>query len=214
MYMSFVPMKTVKNIGLPIFLGFPFLMKLLPRDVILGEVFMWFLFLMLIGWIYLAEKRTLTSIGWKKVTPKMVLLAIGLGLVLFVLFGLLSTGIQAVGLPLNKEVAEMFTRQPFYFLMLVALRAGVVEEVLYRGYAIERIEELTNSRLLAGFFPLIIFVLLHLSWGVGHLLFVFIVGGLFTLIYFRMRNVVFNVIAHFTVDVVVMIVLPMMVEGG
>lgn len=197
-------------IGLLVFLGFPFLLQLLPLDLMLGEVGWWLLLLFIILWIYLVEKGTIASIGWKKLTVKTIFGALGLGLALFILFGILTAVIQAIGLELNQEMAELFASQPTPVLILVALRAGVVEEVLYRGYAFERINDLTKSKFLAGLVPLIIFTLVHLAWGVGHLVFVFIAGGLFTIVYAAKRNLVLNIIGHFTVDIIVLLVLPML----
>ena len=195
-------------IGLPVFLGFPFLLKLLPLDLMLGEVGMWLLLLCIILWIYFVEKQTIVSIGWKKITRKTIFAGLGLGLILFILFGIITTVIQLIGLELNQEMAELFASQPLPILILIALRAGVVEEVLYRGYAFERINDLTKSKFLAGLVPLIIFTLAHLTWGVGHLAFVFIAGGLFTLLYAKKRNLALVIIAHFIVDVIALVVLP------
>lgn len=197
-------------IGLIVFLGFPFLLKILPLNLVLGEVGMWLLLLLIMLWIYFVEKRTIASIGWKKLTVKTILAGIGIALVLFIIFGISNVLIQKLGLELNKDVAELIASQSMPFLILIALRAGVVEEVLFRAYAYERIYELTKSKFVAGFVPLIIFVLAHLSWGVGHLLFVFIAGGLFTILYISKRNLALNIIAHFTVDVLALVALPLM----
>ena len=137
-------------------------------------------------------------------------MAIGLGLVLFVVFGIATTVIQKLGLELNQEVAEMISSKSVPVLFLLALRAAVVEEVLYRAYAFERINELTKSKWVAGLVPLIMFMLVHLSWGIGHLLFIFVAGGLLTLMYVSKRNLALNIIAHFTVDIIALFVLPMM----
>ncbi len=197
-------------IGLLVFLAFPFLLKLLPLNLLLGEVGMWLLLLFIISWIYFVEKRTIASIGWKKLTAKTILGGLGLGLVLFILFGISMTVIQATGLELNQEMAQLFASQPFPLLLLIALRAGVVEEVLFRGYAFERIYELTKSKWIAALVPLIIFTLAHLAWGVGHLVFVFIGGGLFTIVYISKRNLALIIIAHFTTDVIALLVLPLL----
>ena len=130
------------------------------------------------------------------------------------LFGVITTIIQIIGLEFNQDVAQLFADQPFAFLVLIALRAAVVEEVLFRGYAFERIHELTKSKWLAALIPVIIFMLLHLPWGVGHLVFVFIVGGLFMLTYISKRNLALIVTAHFTVDVLAMAVLPIIMEAA
>ncbi len=197
-------------IGLIAFLVFPFLFMLLPLDLFSGEVAFWLLLILIVLWIYLVEKKTITSIGWKKITLKTVFGALGFGLALFILFGLITTGIQAAGLELNQEMATLFASQPPIVLILIALRAGVVEEVLYRGYAFERIYGLTKSKFIAGLIPLIIFTLMHLAWGVGHLVFVFIAGGLFTIVYASKRNLVVNIIGHFTVDIIALLVLPIL----
>ncbi|HEY5690909.1 MAG TPA: CPBP family intramembrane glutamic endopeptidase, partial [Cyclobacteriaceae bacterium] len=101
----------------------------------------------------------------------------------------------------------------FLVLMLISLRAAVVEEVLYRGYAFERINELIKSKWIAALIPVIIFMLMHLSWGIGHLIFVFFAGGLFMLVYISKRNLGLVMIAHFVTDVLAMLVLPMMLEA-
>ena len=197
-------------IGLLVFLSIPFLLQLMPLTYMLAELGFWLLLLVMILWIYFVEKRTITSIGWKKLTIKTTLVAIGLGFVLFIVFGISNVVIQAIGLELNQEVAQMITGKSIPVLFLLVLRAAVVEEVLYRAYAFERINELTNSKWVAGLVPLIMFMLVHLSWGIGHLLFIFVAGGLLTLMYVSKRNLALNIIAHFTVDVIALAVLPMM----
>jgi len=197
-------------IGLLVFLSIPFLLQVMPLTYMLEELIFWLLLLVMILWIYFVEKRTIASIGWKKMTIKLTFVAIGLGLVLFVIFGISNVAIQAIGLELNQEIAEMISSKSIPVLILLALRAAVVEEVLFRGYAFERINELTKSKWVAGLVPLIIFMLLHLSWGIGHLLFVFIAGGLLTLMYVSKRNLALNIVVHFTVDVIAIVVLPMM----
>ena len=197
-------------IGLIVFLSIPFLLQLMPLTYMLAELGFWLLLLVMILWIYFVEKRTITSIGWKKLTIKMTFVAIGLGLVLFIVFGIANVVIQKLGLELNQEIAKMISGKSIPVLFLLILRAAVVEEVLYRAYAFERINELTKSKWVAGLVPLIMFMLVHLSWGIGHLLFIFVAGGLLTLMYVSKRNLALNIIAHFTVDVIALAVLPMM----
>jgi membrane protease YdiL (CAAX protease family) len=200
-------------IGLLVFLSFPFLLQFLQLDLLLFEAAMWLLLLLIILWIYFVEKKTFASIGLKKLTVKMTFWAIGLGLVIFILFGFITTAITAMGLELNQEIAQLIAGQPFPVLLLIALRAAVVEEVLYRGYAFERINQLTNSKWIAALVPVIIFTLVHMSWGVGHLLFVFVAGGLFMLVYISKRNLGMIMIAHFITDVIALLVLPLLLRS-
>lgn len=202
-------------IGLVVFLGTPFLLKYLHiEDILLREVGVWLLLLLsIILWIYFVEKRDFTSIGWKKITTKTIFAGIGIGLVAFILFGISNVIIQVVGLELNQEAGELFASQPFLVLVVLSLRAAIAEEVLYRGYAYERIKELTKSKWIAALVPVFLFMLVHMSWGIGHLVFVFFAGGLFMLVYISKRNLGLVMIAHFVTDVVAMLVLPMMLEG-
>lgn len=204
-------MKT--SIGLLGFLAFPFLLQFLRLDLKLFEGSMWLLLSLIILWIYFVEKRTITSIGWKKLTAKTVLLGIGLGFVVFILFGVLTAAIRVMGLELNQETAALIASQPFPFLLLIALRAAVVEEVLYRGFAFERIYDLTKSKWLAGLIPVLIFTLVHYSWGIGHLVFVFFAGGIFMLVYISKRNLGLIMIAHFITDVIALLVLPVLLNS-
>lgn len=204
-------MKT--SIGLLGFLAFPFLLQFLRLDLKLFEGSMWLLLSLIILWIYFVEKRTITSIGWKKLTAKTVLLGIGLGFVVFILFGVLTAAIRVMGLELNQETAALIASQPFPFLLLIALRAAVVEEVLYRGFAFERIYDLTKSKWLAGLIPVLIFTLVHYSWGIGHLVFVFFAGGIFMLVYISKRNLGLIMIAHFITDVIALLVLPLLLNS-
>ena len=59
------------------------------------------------------------------------------------------------------ETGKAFDKLPTWLLSLIVLRAGVVEELCYRGYAIERLHALGRPRWVAAGVPLLIF-------GVGH----------------------------------------------
>ena len=204
-------MKNIKTIiGLLLFLGYPFLLRLFPIDLFLHEVAMWLLLPLILLWIYLVEKRKIGSIGLKNISVKMIFGGIGLGLVLFIIFGISTVGIQTIGLELNQDMAKLIVSQSIPFLILLSIRAAIVEEIVFRGFAFERITELTNSKLLAIILPLIVFTLAHISWGVGHLVFVFIAGGLFAIIYSVTRNLALVIIAHFVTDIVAIVVLPLL----
>lgn len=200
-------------IGLLLFFGYPFLLKLLKLDLWHGEIAWWFLLVLMLAWIFRVEKRDLSSVGWQRMNLKSILTGIGLGLVLFIVFGIVTTVIQALGLELNQEVGQLIASQPFPLLLLIALRAGIVEELLYRSFSFERILELTGKKWLAALLPVLMFTLVHLNWGVGHLFFVFIGGMLFMSMYMAKRNLGMIIIAHFTTDVFALLVIPLMVAG-
>jgi len=86
-------------------------------------------------------------------------------------------------------------------LAISVVRAGVSEEVLFRGYPIERLLSLTGSRGVAALLPLALFALAHVgSWGWAHLIVAAFGGAMLTWLYFWKRNLWVNIVAHIVVD--------------
>jgi membrane protease YdiL (CAAX protease family) len=81
------------------------------------------------------------------------------------------------------------------------LRAAVFEEVCYRGYTIERVQELSGSRVLAFVVSVAGFTLAHAGyWGWGALLIPAFGGVIFAALYLWRRDLTCNMIAHFVAD--------------
>ncbi len=95
---------------------------------------------------------------------------------------------------------------------LTVARAGIAEEIFYRGYAIERIQALTGSRWLAALIPLIAFAAFHYPQGLPGIAIAFLLGAILTGFYLWKRNLVANIFAHFLVDFVPNVLLPLL--GG
>lgn len=55
-----------------------------------------------------------------------------------------------LGVTVNQVALARVTHNSVWLILLMVSRAGVVEEILYRGYAIERIEQLSGSKWPAG----------------------------------------------------------------
>lgn len=124
---------------------------------ILGRESAIFLLVGLLLWIVKRwENLPLASIGLRVTLWRKSLLR-GLGLAVIMLaatVGLYLT-LRAVGIHLGEERANAF--HPSLLIVTVSmLRAGIAEEIFYRGYAIERLQSLTGSKLWAALLPLII----------------------------------------------------------
>jgi len=131
-----------------------------------------------------------------------VVLAVTVGLYLL---------LRKVGVHLGEERGSVF--HPSLLVVTVSmLRAGVAEETFYRGFAIERLQSITGSKLLAGLVPLTIFAMSHFRQGIGGIVAVFVVGGILTVAYMKFRDLVANITAHFLGDFVLNVVLPLV--GG
>jgi uncharacterized protein len=90
---------------------------------------------------------------------------------------------------------------PLWWRFISTIRAAVIKEVLFRGYALERIEELSGSRIVAVVVSCAVFTLAHVSrWGWSHELIVAVGGLAFSLLYLWRRNLWANIIVHFIAD--------------
>jgi hypothetical protein len=84
-----------------------------------------------------------------------------------------------------------------------SVRAAVHEELFYRGFAIERLAEITGLLWLAGLISVVAFTYAHLSyWGWAHLIVAGYGGLVLTVMYLWRRDLASNMIAHFLTDAV------------
>jgi CAAX protease family protein len=95
-----------------------------------------------------------------------------------------------------------FEKLPLWLITLIVLRAGVVEELFYRGYAIERLRMVGLGRFWSVTIPLVIFSLGHWSGGAANILIGFAAGIILTGFYLWRRDLVANMIGHGLVDFV------------
>ena len=152
------------------------------------------------------EKRPLASIGFRKPSLRDGLSGIGCAILVMVVLSVVYYLVFPL-LHVNEDpqINKVFNN-PAWWLALSVLRAGVSEEVLFRGYPIERLQELTGSRALAALLPLVLFALAHVApWGWAHMLVAGIGGALLTLLYMWRRNLWANIFAHCIVDGVAVI---------
>jgi uncharacterized protein len=181
---------------------------------VLGREFAIFLLVGLLLWIVKRwELQPLTSIGLRVNTLRTSLLR---GLLLAVILLAVTVGLylllRRLGVHLGEDHGSVF--HPALWVVTVSmLRAGVAEEIFYRGFAIERLQSLTGSKLLAWLVPLTIFAVSHYRQGVGGIVAVFVLGGILTVFYIKFRDLLANMTAHFLADFVLNVVLPL-VSGG
>jgi membrane protease YdiL (CAAX protease family) len=95
-----------------------------------------------------------------------------------------------------------FEKLPLWLITAIVFRAGVVEELFYRGYAIERLRMIGLGRFWSVAIPLVIFSLGHWSGGAANILIAFAAGLILTAFYLWRRDLVANMIGHGLVDFV------------
>lgn len=145
------------------------------------------------------ERLPLTSIGLRtSVWWKSVLW----GLVTMVLCG----GVAAVLVQLtgygHGPGSSAMDRLPLWLIVVIVFRAGIVEELFYRGYAIERLQAVGLGRAASAVLPLLVFAIAHYTGGAANILIALVLGAILTGFYLWRRDLVANIIAHTLVDLV------------
>ena len=176
--------------------------------IVVREIAILTLVALLLWIIRSGERLPLSSIGLKRQPLGPVILWSVLTMVAFAaaLFFCLGLLLPALGLSYGSQGGPAVS---LGVTTLVVMRAGLAEEVFYRGFAIERIEALTGSRPIAAAIPLVMFAGFHFSQGIAGVIIAFFVGAAATAIYLWRRNLVILIAAHFTLDFVPNVLIPL-----
>lgn len=168
----------------------------------------WACCLALLALVFWWEQRTLASIGIAAGNHVAWLGGAALGLTMLALSVIGVVQARRMGKDDQSEGLMQLAAMPLWFRCAVPLTAGITEEILFRGYPIERLHELTGSLWLAALIPLAVFTLAHLgSWSWKHLIGVGLAGTLLTGLYLWQRDLIACMIAHALIDSV-LIFLP------
>ncbi len=164
-----------------------------------SEIGWWLFGLLLVAYIVVVERQSLSSVGTLKFSRSTFsTAAIGFLLALtgVAVFGLITqfTGLDPVST--EKRLNETATA-PRWWLFFVFLRAGVIEELIFRGFLISRAIDLGASRGLALFISTFLFTLLHaLFWPGPALILVAFTGLALGIIFIWKRDLLACIIAH------------------
>jgi membrane protease YdiL (CAAX protease family) len=165
------------------------------------EAIWWTIVMLVLVYVRLIERRPLASIGLISMGVKDIFIGILTGIIIVVGLGVIYYGLfPALSLNEDNQVNQLIAT-PFLWRFFSVIRAAVGEEILFRGYAIERLQEITGSKFAAAVFSCTIFTLEHVGpWGWSHLLLAGFGGIILTVLYLWRRNLWVNIVAHFIVD--------------
>ena len=176
----------------------------------LEQVALWLLCGGVIGIVVFWEKRSLDSLWvrpfeWASLVWAGVLV-VGTIVLIFPATEWIRSRVGLAGYAAGMETALV---DPMWLRVFAVLTAGVVEEVLFRGYAVTRLARLTGSVTWAVVLSSAVFAALHLPvWGGGPSL-AFFVGGLATTTFFvRRRDLLAMIIAHVAIDAWALVITP------
>lgn len=172
--------------------------------LLVHEALWWSYAAIVVLWLRFGEGLPLSSIGLRRPGWKTLVFALLAAVVLLSVFVVQSLVIVPMfHLDASRVVVErnLIMARPFWYRLLMVLRAAVVEEILFRGYMIEKVRQLTGSTVLAVVVSVVAFTYMHLSgWGAVHLIPVFAGGVIFALLYVWRRDLPSNMLAHFITD--------------
>src|SRR5215472_10207364 len=166
-------------------------------SAILKEALIWLNAIVLIVLIRRGEHLPLRSIGlgtarwWKSIFGGFII-AIASAVVVGALAYVTQYG--------HGPGSAAFEKLPLWLITAIVFRAGVVEELFYRGYAIERLQMIGLGRFWSLAIPLVIFSFGHWSGGAANILIAFAAGLVLTGFYLWRRDLVANMIGHGLVD--------------
>ena len=167
-----------------------------------AEVLWWVAVLLLLLYVIAVEHRSLSSIGCRAPAGWDIGWGLIFGIALFVGAGI-HDGIvlPALHLKINMTTYRTIIGAPIAYRIALVTRAAVCEEILFRGYSIERLKEWSGSAWLAGLISLVVFTSAHLSsWGAPQLIVAAYGGALLTVLYIWRRNIWGNMLAHWIGD--------------
>ena len=158
----------------------------------------------LLVYVRRVELRPLESIGIRRPSGRLLLTAVGLGFLLLVLTivaaSMGNSGDEVAG---TERLADLSIG--FHIALIVVV--AVTEEIYFRGYPIERLEEATRSTWVAAVVSGLIFLVSHVSFS-GVLPVLASVPGvaLWTWFYVRTRNLPASMLVHLIANLPILLI--------
>ena len=157
----------------------------------------WALALLVVGIAVRGEALSVADLGFRR--PTLVdfgyLFATSIGILL--VYTTTPPLIETLGLPVSEGTTAVGAGVGIGLALFQSVTIGVVEEVLFRGYPIERLLAYTDSSLVAGGATWLVFTAAHaMNWPLGSLLQTSLVAAVLTVVYLRRRTLVPVVGAH------------------
>lgn len=175
-----------------------------PIGARIGREVTWIAFgALMLFWVVRVERLPLSSIGLRR--PSRVTLGWGLAAAVVLLATVMLTFAvigPALNLKQNMAATASIVQVPLWLLLLTPIVAGVTEEILYRGYAIERLTFLTGRRWIAGLIAGAAFLVAHWSWGGLQMILVAFATVILVGLYQWRRDLACCMLAHVLTDLI------------
>jgi membrane protease YdiL (CAAX protease family) len=176
--------------------------QLLPSVVsIVFELFLSWSPVLVIGFLLARNREGWPGIGLTRLRPGDLAMGAVLWVASFILVLVLAQLFQFFG---QREVDFLPEGLPLWFravqAVLIAVTAGVTEEIVVRGYAQTRLEQLRASTAVILLLPTALWGVLHVYQGVGAALTIFGLGLMYAWYFNRTRRLWPLILAHILFD--------------
>lgn len=166
-----------------------------------GEVMWWGAVAAVLLTIAFVERKPFASAGLRKPDRKELLIAVVAGTAIaagaiFIFLALFPVLLLSISMSHVSNILRM----PYWYIVIMVARIAVAEELLFRGYVIERIEELGFGRWAGAALSLAVYAAVHWSgWNPVESIATIFIGAMLSALYLWRRNTYVNMIAHFIV---------------
>ncbi|MDH6254078.1 membrane protease YdiL (CAAX protease family) [Chryseobacterium sp. H1D6B] len=177
-----------------------------------SRIILWIVLLLIFLYSLLIEKNSMLIWEDKKYSlPFYIGAVLLLYLICFVGGGILNgiiTFITHEKMSSKLIQLQSIFKNNYFLIFATCITAGVVEELLMRGYIQPRIEKIYNSPFLGILISALLFGILHSTYGtVGQIAVPFFIGLVFAVFYKRYSNIKILIICHFMYDFISLMIM-------
>ena len=179
-----------------------------------GQALLWAVAAVVVAIVLFWERQPLASLWLKPFRWRSIAWGLALVAIYYTVVLPISEWVRhAAGLSGFTQGMEQVMRFPISYRIAAFMGAGVVEELLFRGYTITRLTMLTGNVWLAGGLALVAFAALHVpSWGWGFAIIGLLGGTVATTFFIWKQDLLALMVFHTCTDAVGLVIAPMFSE--
>ncbi|MCB0497042.1 MAG: CPBP family intramembrane metalloprotease [Cyclobacteriaceae bacterium] len=182
-------------------------------DSLIPKFLLWVLVILISLILFNGENENLQSIGFNKITLRTFYIGIIGGIGMMIIMAIVQMIFRKQKASGGEYGYKDITSLSFNRRVFSVITASIVEEFLFRGYAIERLALITSNIWIAALISTLFFTIAHaFSWSIRHLIPVFLTGLFLASIYIMERDIIACIIAHFFLDSVAFLLMPYLIE--
>lgn len=148
------------------------------------------------------EKRPLASMGLRRQTPRTIIFALAASIVFAIGSTLVSLLLISLsGQPTPPLMTEKIKGFPIWLALWIVISSSICEELLYRGFLVERLGDLTGNIWIGGLITMVWFAAMHWPLGLTYILTIALPATvLITALYIWRRDLTVTIVAHLVMN--------------